>query len=220
MNDLTNENEQWEAIKTWWRQNGKTIIVMFIIAISLGFGWRYWQSQRLEKQEQASQLFDQLLSAQIADLNSPMIPRIASEIEQSYPHTVYAPLAALLEAKLAATKGDLTTAEEKLRWSLEHTKNKELTAITQIRLARVLLANKKPDQALVSLENVKDKSFFPAVEQVKGDIYLVQGQTAKARAAYQNAFNTMPASQPLRVYVEMQLNRLPSTVPIKDGSPI
>lgn len=210
MNDLLDENEQWEAIKNWWQQNGIQLIIMLIIGLAIGFGWRYWQANLLEKKEQASQLFDQLLSTQTTDSNSAMIGRIAGELEENYSRTVYAPLAALFEAKRAVAKNDLPTAEEKLRWSEKHAKTSTLRDITQIRLARVLLAEKKPDQALALLEKIKNTYFSAAIEQVKGDIYLAQGQTTKARTAYQQALNATPTSQPLRSYVEMQLNQLPA----------
>ena len=60
MNDYVNENEQWEAIKAWWKKNGIQLIVVMIIGLAVGFGWRYWESHRLNQKEAASQLFDQL----------------------------------------------------------------------------------------------------------------------------------------------------------------
>jgi predicted negative regulator of RcsB-dependent stress response len=210
MNEYANENEQWEAIRDWWRKNGVQLVAIFAISLAIGLGWRYWQGHQLEKKQQASQLFDQLLSVQASDPNSDLIPRIATELETDYARTSYAPLAALFEAKNAVAKNDLPLAEQKLLWAVDHAKATEIREIAKIRLARVLLADKKPEQALAFLEKDNDKNFSPAIEQVKGDIYLTQGETAKARTAYQNAFNSMPSSAALKKYVEMQLNQLPA----------
>lgn len=209
MNDYTNEHEQWEAIKNWCQKNAAQWILIIAIGLTVGFGWRYWEAHQLEKKEQASQLFDQLLAVQTADPNSAMIARISSELEKDYSHTVYASLAALFEAKSAALKGDLVSAQQKLNWALQHAKTPALREITRIRLARVLFADKKPDQAMAILEKTEHKDFAAAIEQVKGDIYQAQGKTAQARTAYQNALNAMPISEPLHAYVEMQLNHLP-----------
>ncbi len=211
MNDYVNENEQWEAIKAWWKKNGIQLIVVMIIGLAVGFGWRYWESHRLNQKEAASQLFDQLLSVQSQDPTSDMVERITQVLLKDYSNTVYAPLAVLFEAKTAVAKNDLPQAEQKLQWALEHIKPPELKQITRIRLARLLLAEKKPDQAMALLDKIDNPGFSAVIEQVKGDIYLTQGQTAKAKEAYQNALNGMPATSSLRPYVEMELNQLPAS---------
>lgn len=222
MNEYANENEQWEAIKTWWRKNGLQLIVVFFVSLVIGLGWRYWQGHQLEKKEQASQLFDQLLSTQASNSQTALTSQIATELQSNYLHTVYASLAALFEAKNAIAKNDLPLAEKKLLWVLDHVKVEEIRQITRVRLARVLLAENKLNQALLLLEKDTDKNYFPAIEQIKGDIYLAQGETAKARAAYQNALNSIPSSAPLRKYVQMQLYQLPENPPErqKHGDPL
>lgn len=210
MNDYVNEEQQWEAIKDWWRKNGKQLIAIFVISLAIGLAWRYWQGHQLEKKQQASQLFDQLVSTQQADPNSTLIPRITSELENDYASTPYAAAGALIEAKNAVSKNDLPLAEKKLRWVIDHAKPADVKAVAAIRLARVLAAEKKWDEALSVLEKNSEKSYAPAMEQVKGDIYLAQGKTKEARTAYQNALNGMPTSTPLKKYVQMQLNQLPA----------
>jgi predicted negative regulator of RcsB-dependent stress response len=208
VNEHANEHEQWEAIKDWWRKNGLQIAAIFVVSLAVGLSWRYWQGHQLEKKQQASQLFDQLLSVQASDPDSTLISRITAELERNYSSTSYAPLAALYEAKNAVAKNDLALAEQKLQWAFDHAKTPAIKEIAKIRLARVLLAEKKSDQALGLLEKDTDKNYSAAVEQAKGDIYLTQGETAKARTAYQNALNMIPPSTPLKKYVQMQLDQL------------
>jgi predicted negative regulator of RcsB-dependent stress response len=210
MTDYINEHDQWEAIKDWWRNNGVQMMTIFAVALALGLGWRYWQGHQLTQREQASQLFDQLLSVQATpNADATLMPRIAAELENAYSSTPYAAAAALFEAKDAVVKNDLPLAAQKLQWVLAQAKTATLREIATIRLARVLLADKKPDQALALLEKNHQPHFSAAIEQVKGDIFLTQGQTAKARTAYQNAVNAMPDSASLKNYVAMQLNQLP-----------
>jgi len=59
--------------------------------------------------------------------------------------------------------------------------------IRATRLARVLVAQNKADAALKVLDAVQDKAYKASVSELRGDIYLVQKQTDKARAAYQDA---------------------------------
>jgi len=215
MQDYTNENEQWDAIKDWLRKNGLSLICIFTITLAIGLGWRYWQNYQLTQKEQASQLFDQLQATQLSNetketaATSELITRIADELKSDYTKTPYATLSALFLAKNAVGAGDLQTAQQQLQWAVDHAPHADLHDIASVRLARVLLADKKPDQALVVLEKLETKAFAAAKSQVQGDIYVTQGDLAKARVAYQSALNALPADEPIRRYVEMQLNQLP-----------
>jgi predicted negative regulator of RcsB-dependent stress response len=208
MNDYVNENEQWDAIKLWWKKNGLPFFMVVTIGLAAGFGWRYWQSYQETHKQEASQLFDQFLSVQTEASDPTISDRIIDELKKNYRHTVYTPLTALFEAKTAVEKNDLLKATEKLQWALETAKPPELKQIIRVRLARVLLADKKPDQAMHLLEKIDSPGFSSIISQVKGDIYLAKNQTDSARTAYQNALNTMPSSA-LKTYVDMQLNQLP-----------
>ena len=208
MNDYLNENEQWDAIKRWWKKNGLQFFLLVIISVSSGFGWRYWQAAQHNQKQEASQLFDQLLSVQNNTLDPTISDRIINELEKNYPHTIYASLAALFEAKSAVETNNLPKAAQQLQWALKTTKPPELKQIIRVRLARILLADQKPDQAMDLLGKTDSPGFSSIVSQIQGDIYLAKNQTDKARTAYQNALNTMPAST-LKTYVAMQLNQLP-----------
>lgn len=210
MQSYTNEHEQWEAIRDWLKKNGLQLVSIFLISMALTFCFRYWLSYQLEKKQHASELFDQLLLEENINPDSLLIPRIATELREHYARTIYAPLAALLEAKNAVEKNDLTTAEKKLQWTIDHTRKSDIRNIATIRLARVLLANQKPKEALALLERNTDTHYYPAIEQVKGDIYFAEHQLDKAQIAYQNALKTIPSSAPLKDYVQMQLNQLPA----------
>jgi predicted negative regulator of RcsB-dependent stress response len=210
MQEYTNEHEQWEAIRDWCKKNGLQLVIIFCASLLITFGFRYWQSHQLEKKQEASQLFDQLLSEEKANPDAALIPRIAAELKKDYPRTIYAPLAALFEAKNAVAKNDLPLAEQELLWAIDHSKSSPLRSIATLRLARVLLAHEKPKAALALLEGNTDPNYYPAIEQIKGDIYLTQKKIEKARSAYQNALAALPPSAPLKNYVQMQLNQLPA----------
>jgi predicted negative regulator of RcsB-dependent stress response len=210
MNDYANEHEQWEGIKTWWKENGTLIVVVMILSMAASFGWRYWQQQQLQKRSEASQFYDQLISVYAMDPNSKFIDRIASTLETNYPRTPYANASALLEAKIAVEKQDLATATKKLQWVIDHSRDASLRTIARIRLARVLLAQKNFQGALALTNQDTDADYLALTNLLRGDIYLAQGQMAQARQAYQDALNRIPPSEPIRNYIEMQLYHLPT----------
>lgn len=202
------DQEQWEAIKKWWKENGTITIIIIILAASGSFGFRYWQEAQARKAEEASALYDQLQVAQATPLASQALTQIAKELETNYTSTPYASLAALLEAKNAADKKDLPLALQKLQWVIEHAQKDDVRQIARIRAARVLLAQQQPAAALALLEKVDEKAFMPEINQVKGDIYLSQGNKTQARAAYTAALANLPPAEPIRSYLEMQVHQL------------
>ena len=48
------EEQEINLLKDWWKDNGKVIIVAFILGIVGVLGWRFWQSYQANQIMQAS----------------------------------------------------------------------------------------------------------------------------------------------------------------------
>jgi predicted negative regulator of RcsB-dependent stress response len=57
------EEEQVEALKRWWKENGTSTIVGLALGIAIILGWNYWQGHKKDQTVQASAIYDQLLKA-------------------------------------------------------------------------------------------------------------------------------------------------------------
>ena len=57
------EEEQVEAIKKWWNENGKSIIVGIVVGITAIFGWRGYEARTATEAKAASILYEQLILA-------------------------------------------------------------------------------------------------------------------------------------------------------------
>ncbi len=57
------EEEQVEAIKKWWQENGKSIIAGVVIGITAIFGWRAYDNHTAVQAEAASTLYEQMIGA-------------------------------------------------------------------------------------------------------------------------------------------------------------
>ena len=62
-----------------------------------------------------------------------------------------------------------------------------IKGIASVRLARVQIQQEQFDEALATLSKPIPESFTAAVEEIKGDIYLLQNKTELALNAYQVA---------------------------------
>ena len=185
------EEEQVEALKRWWDENGKSTIAAIIIAISGTVIWQTWQGQQEATQAGASDAYQYLMNslsaAQETGNNEPAISA-ARELKESFGGTSYAQFAALHLARMQVTEGDLASAETELRWVLaEAPKGSDIAQITELRLARVVAAKGDVDQALAILASAQGGAYAASAAMARGDILNAAGRDAEARAAYTEA---------------------------------
>ena len=57
------EEQQVEAIKDWWKENGKAVIIGAVVGLGGLFGWRYYQDSVIQASEAASQSYTTVMNA-------------------------------------------------------------------------------------------------------------------------------------------------------------
>ncbi|HTT07204.1 MAG TPA: tetratricopeptide repeat protein [Gammaproteobacteria bacterium] len=177
------EQEQVEAIKKWLKENGGAIVVGVVLGLGAVGGWRWWQTRVRVEAEAASAVFEQALGASFNG-KADEAEKIAGSVITDHPRTTYAAYSALLLARLAVEKHDLAAAKTQLEWVLANSSGSGVRTTAQIRLARVLLAEGKPDEAWKQVEKIDPTAGGTALLAIKGDILAAQGKTAEARQQY------------------------------------
>jgi predicted negative regulator of RcsB-dependent stress response len=193
------EEEQLEALKRWWKENGRSTIIGVVLALGVGFGWQAWQKTREAAAAEASNLYQQMLSALAAEPQQGAGPAraLAQRIKEEHRGTTYAQLAALHLARMAVNSDELADAGEELRWVLATAdKGSDLHRMAQLRLARVVAAQGEPDAALAMLEN-SDPAYAASYAMARGDILLGAGRDGEALEAFERAAATLDADVPL-----------------------
>src|SRR4051794_2393441 len=201
------EQEQIDAIKGWWQDNGRTV-VLAIIAVLVGIagvqGWRYYRAQQAER---AATLFSQLDEAQRA--NDPKRVRdIAAQVIDRYGATQYAGIAALAAAKASFQTGEMDEARKNLQWAIEHAKEDEMRDVARLRLVAVLLDQKKYDEALKVISGKPGDAYAALYADARGDVLAAQGKAAEARAAYQQALEKSDPGSRYRGLIKVKLDAL------------
>lgn len=204
------EQEQLAAIKSWWSQYGKLVMVTVVAALLVVGGIRGWYYYRNTQAVSALTLFDQMQRAERAS-DQKKVRDIAAQIVDKYASTQYATLASLAAAKSNFDTGDLPAAKTQLQWVIDNGKEAEARDVARLRLARVLLDEKNPAEALKLLETKHGDSFAGLYADVKGDALLAGGKRAEAHAAYQVALEKSDAASPTRQIVQLKLDALGET---------
>lgn len=206
MEDL-HEDEQLERLREWWKQYGKAVIAGVIVAIVAAVGVQSWRVNQRSHQEAASAEYSQMLDLMKSDPKQ--ASGVAERLVSEYDDTVYASLAALLNAKLAAEQSDWAAAAKRLQWVLDHGDEDGIVHIARLRLARVELQQGKPKQALELIKDNKDTAFQSDYDELRGDAYLALGDKNKAREAYGEALSNAGVQRDTHV-LQMKLDDLAS----------
>lgn len=188
--EYSTDEEQVEALKRWWRENGKSTVISIAIAVSCVLGWQGWQKQQQTEIEAASAVYQNMLSVveaqTLTDEQRATAIHLAETLKKDFPDSTYAQFAAFYKARLAVESKDLATAETELRWVLASSATPEINVQAKLRLARVQYAKQAFDSALATLQG-DALGYAAAFEELRGDIFNAKGDITQARLAYQKA---------------------------------
>jgi predicted negative regulator of RcsB-dependent stress response len=196
------EQERLAELKAWWEDNRWYVVgaVAAVLIVFFGYrGWNYWNAQQ---SEDASLMYRAMADAPKAQQAAQVDALVAK-----HPRSFYASDAELLLAKASFDAGNLADAQKRLEWVVEHGVE-EHRGIARMRLAAVLLEQKKFAEGLKVLDGNSDPAFAPLANDLRGDIMLAQGRIDEARAAYKAAAEKADARSPVKGIAEVKLNAL------------
>ncbi|GMM85711.1 YfgM family protein [Pseudoalteromonas sp. MTN2-4] len=180
MEIYSTEEQQAEAIKRFFRENGVSLALGIVIGLGGLYGWKYYNQSKITSAEAASNAYNELVEGGEVLIKSDSF--IAENGDSNY-----AALAAFVAAKEAVEKGEFETAVTKLTWLQDNVQNPELKATAILRLARVQAQLTQYDAALKTLSQTTPEAFKAQVAEVKGDVYLAKGDKDSARSEYEAA---------------------------------
>jgi len=200
------EQERIAELKAWWEDNRWYVLGACVAAIVAFAAWQGWQLWKQKRAEEAAALYRPVAEAaksddpkRLADASKPLFERVPGSFQASQ--------AALMLAKAAFDKGDLAEAQKQLQWVVANGAT-EHRPIARLRLAAVLLEQKKYDDALKVLDENKDPAFTALTADARGDVMLAQGRVDEARASYKAALEGADPGNPVRQIAQTKLEAL------------
>lgn len=217
MESYRTEEEQVEALKRWWQENGRSTLMAIVLALGLAFGWQGWQKSRENAAASASLLYQQMLQALSEETAASQTrgAELAETLKSDHPGSTYAQFAALYLARNAAGRGDAERAEAELRWALAKADGR-LRELAQLRLAKVLAERGDTEGALAMLAPTPELELAAAYAVARGDVLLAAGRRDEARQAYEAAAGAISTDAPLPTMLADKLDYLnprPPSVP-------
>lgn len=212
MAELRTEEEQLDAIKRWWKENGISLIAGVAIAGAGILGWNTWQSYQENQSEAASMRYQQLINLTAGtepdEASIGQARELVIELIDNHEKTLYADLARLIDARLAVTQGDQARARESLEAVLDASGRDFVKGLARLRLARLLIAEGDAEAALSMLESGIPDSLAAEQANVRGDAFLALGNQNDANAAWQEALSLAEARDQPLYGVQLKLDNL------------
>jgi len=197
------DEQKVEALKKWWQENGKALLIGITVGIAAILGWNYWRHYQKDQALQASALYGQLLKA-MAETKEASAKELAVRIQSQFNGSDYAVLSGLMLARLKVKEQDFAAAKGLLE-KLLGSDNKELANIARIRLVRILLANKEYEQGLKLINDVDQTAsagFAGIYDELVGDLYVALDRPDQARTSYQSALRNGQQSPLLQMKID------------------
>lgn len=218
------EQERIDALKDWWAKWGVWIyaaIGAFLIGVLAVQGWRYYQRSQGEQAEVLFKSVEKTAQEGAAAKDSKKLSEAASAIAEKFPGAFYASEAQLMAAKASFDTKDFAVAKKHLQWVVD--KGPVVHGnVAKVRLASVLLEEKKYDEALKLLDQVKDDGFASMAADLRGDVLASQGRRDEARAAYQIAVEKAGDRSPMKALSQAKLDAVGGSTAkpadMKDGA--
>ncbi len=217
VDEYLSEREQADQLRNWLRENWIWLVAGVALTLAGYYGYRWWESRQASRAVAAGQRFEAMLDAIGAGRLEDGV-KIAGEVTGDFADTPYADQATLVLARLDVDSGDFSAAEAKLARVADGSKDPDLRTVARLRLARVLLAQGRYDDALAAL----DKAAMPAIDarvlELRGDVRLAQGDREGALEQWRKAESAVAADPAAAGQIDAELLQLKiaelGTVPV------
>lgn len=200
------EQERLAELKAWWEDNRIYVFAAVGLAAAALIGWEGWKVWSARQAEDAAAM-QRPVAAAFKGGEAKKAAEAGQALIDKHPRSFYASEAALVLAKNAFEAGNLAEARKQLEWVADKGVE-ELRGVARLRLAAVQLEEKKYDEALRTLDAIRDEAFAAAGADLRGDVMLAQGRVDEARAAYKLAVEKAGTRNPVKSIAETKLGAL------------
>jgi predicted negative regulator of RcsB-dependent stress response len=204
------EQEQLDQLKAFWKRWGNLATLLLIVVLGAVAAWNGWTWYERDQAVKASSMYDELeLAATGKDADRAAL--VFNDLKTRYPRTSYAQQAGLLAAKVQFDKGQLDAAQTTLSWVAQSAAEADYRIIARLRLAGLLLEQKKLDEANQQLDQAEkgaSPEFLALVSDRRGDVLLAQNKPELAVAAYRKAWDLMDTKLEYRRLIDAKLTAL------------
>lgn len=203
------QQEQCDAFKAWWVKYGASIMAFIAAAVLASGGWVAYDSYQDYYNNQAMGYFEALCNAaNTGSVGSTVhIKKASQTLRRDYPASAYTGRGVFVAAQALLKQHDIDGAYAQLEWLINQPTYIDLQSLAHLRLAGILLDQKKYDKALAQLHS-PHAPFIGLYADRRGDILVEQDKPKEAQEAWQQALSQLKFDDPLKQVVQLKLDTL------------
>ncbi len=202
------EEAQMVMLKTWWKENGRFVLIASALFVSVLIGGHFWKEYRLDAlSDAASRYLTMMKSSDIAESQ-----RSAQDLIDQHEGTVFATVARFKLAQAYVQKTQYKQAMQSLKEIIAKSENIQFRSLARIRLSRIMLTTGDTKEAFHLLAQCEDKTFQGWADWVRGDIYLKQDDVSKAAEFYRYASLALSDNPQAIALITQSLMSLPEGI--------
>lgn len=205
------EQEQLATMKAWWHDNRTWLMGTLVVSAVVIGGWRGWHYYQNKQANESAILYAEFVKQLETNADDKRMNDAATAVMDKFPSSAYASRAALLAAQFNEQGKDVPKAKTQLQWVIDHTSEAGLKDVASLRLAAVLLDEKKYDEASKLLDAKHQASFDGLYADLKGDVLSAQGKAEEAKTSYKLAYEKMDTKSAYRNLIQMKMDALGTT---------
>jgi predicted negative regulator of RcsB-dependent stress response len=186
IDDFYNEDEQWQRVKRWLRENGPWMVAGVVIGLGALYGWRWWEARAQDQAIAASDAY-QAVIVRLEGNDFAAAIEAADALRAEHSDSAYAQQADLLAARIEVDRGNFGEASTRLERVMTQASDPQLQLIARQRLARVQIAQGNADAALATLAAAEPGAFAARFAEARGDALYAKGDLPAALSAWREA---------------------------------
>ncbi|NKB97451.1 MAG: tetratricopeptide repeat protein [Pseudomonadales bacterium] len=207
MSEYLEEEEQLVRLKSWWDENGTALVVGVVALVGGIIGWSWFGSYSETQRHDSTRAYEAYETA-IAGEKVGHLETLRQEFGGSAVHL----FALFDQAKTAVAEGDTATAQTLLDEAISAGDDQIVVDLARIRLAKLQRELGLSDEALQTLDVVRNEGYRALVLEAKGDIHASRGEIELAHQSYQVAVESLLQGE-TRPFLNMKLE---NTAPFGD----
>lgn len=179
MEQFETEEQQVEAIKAFFRENGLALAAGIVLGLGGLWGFRYYQDSQIAAKEMASEAYTQAVDAVVAGNSDDLTTFV-----QAYSDSGYALLAEIVSSQLATEKQDYKQALVALDAALAKTDDVAIRDLLSLRKAKAQYQLAEYAAAVSTIATIQTSAFAASAQALLGDVQSAQQNWDEAQAAY------------------------------------
>ena len=200
------EEENLELIGSWWEKYKILIVVGILLISSIILGREVWIDSSQKSHKEVTELYSSFLTA-LEERPNEASP-LAEELIVNFPDSLYADLVSFHLVKFDVSRDKLDDAAGRLRKIIVKNSSSfsntfsPIQNIAKTRLARILLSQGKPAQALELI--LESKDLTSELYEIKGDAETALERPTDARISYLQSLD-LSQNEVIRNLIRMKI---------------